>query len=168
MERYIQLIGQDPIFAKSELLRIFLLNAQQESAQVESHEVTLDVYLMNGYRIPVNCYTTDCASKVLEKAAQNIDLDEQYVEYFTLYLMRTERNGETTLVRRLMDFEAPYITQRILDDCQIVIRKRSANCAKFSRSIELSRAHTQQAYFSRIFSHFIGVLAIGTAHTIRH
>lgn len=127
LERYIQLIGQDPIFSKSELLRAFLLNAQQESAHTESHEVTLDIYLMNGYRIPVNCYTTDCTSKVLQKAAQHIDLAEQYVEYFTLYLMRNERNGETTLVRRLMDFEAPYITQRNLDDYQIVIRKRLAD-----------------------------------------
>lgn len=124
LERYIQLIGQDPVFSKSELLRVFLLIAQKESAHIESHEVTVDVYLMNGYRIAVNCYTTDCTSKVLEKAAQNIDLDEQYVEYFTLFLLRTERNGETSLARRLMDFEAPYITQRLLDDCQIVIRKR--------------------------------------------
>lgn len=124
LERYIQLVGQDPVFSKCELLRIFLLNAQQESAQIQPHEVTLDVYLMNGYRIPVTCYTTDFTSKVLEKATQNIDLASQFVEYFTLYLMRTEKNGDTTLVRRLMDFEAPYITQRVLSDCQIVIRKR--------------------------------------------
>lgn len=124
LERYIQLVGQDPVFSKSELLRIFLLNAQQESAHIESNEVTLDVYLMNGYRIPVSCYTTDCTSRVLEKAARNIDLSSEYVDFFALYLMRTEQNGDTTLVRRLMDFEAPYITQRILDDCQIVIRKR--------------------------------------------
>lgn len=91
---------------------------------MQPHEVTLDVYLMNGYRIPVSCYTTDFTSKILEKAAQNIDLAPQFVEYFTLYLMRTEKNGDTTLVRRLMDFEAPYITQRVLNDCQIVIRKR--------------------------------------------
>lgn len=124
LERYIQLIGQDPVFSKCELLRCFLLNAQQESAQIQPHEVTLDVYLMNGYRIPVSCYTTDFTSKILEKAAQNIDLAPQFVEYFTLYLMRTEKNGDTTLVRRLMDFEAPYITQLVLNDCQIVIRKR--------------------------------------------
>lgn len=123
LERYIQLVGQDSVFSKCELLRIFLLNAQQESAHIQSHEVTLDVYLMNGYRIPIDCYTTDCTSKVLEKACQNIDLPPQYAEYFTLYLIRTDQSGETTLIRRLMDFEAPYITQRTLTNCQIVIRK---------------------------------------------
>lgn len=124
LERYIQLIGQDPIFSKSELLRIFLLNAQQESSYIDSHETTLDVYLMNGYRIQVNCYTTDWASKVLEKAAQIVDLSPNYVHFFSLYLMRKEKDGGITLVRKLMDFEAPYITQRKLEECKIVIRKR--------------------------------------------
>ncbi|XP_055321009.1 sorting nexin-17 [Sitodiplosis mosellana] len=142
LERYIQLVGQDPVFSKCELLRCFLLNAQQESAQIQPHEVTLDVYLMNGYRIPVSCYTTDFTSKILEKAAQNIDLAPQFVEYFTLYLMRTEKNGDTTLVRRLMDFEAPYMTQRVLNDCQIVIRKSYWDCiydqALFDNSVALN------------------------------
>lgn len=125
LERYIQLVGQDPIFSKSELLRIFLLNAQQESSYMDSHEVTFDVYLMNGYLIQINCYTTDWSSKILEKAAQIIDLAPNYVNYFALYLMRKEKDGGITLVRKLMDFEAPYITQRKLEDCKIVIRKRS-------------------------------------------
>lgn len=124
LERYIQLIGQDPIFSKSELLRTFLLNAQQESSYVQSHETTLDVYLMNGYQISVNCYTTDCTSKVLEKVAKNIDLPMDYVNYFSLYLMRTEKNGDIVLIRKLIDFEAPYITQKKLDGCQIVVRKK--------------------------------------------
>lgn len=124
LERYIQLVGQDPIFSKSELLRIFLLNAQQESSYIESYETSLDVYLMNGYRTQVNCYTTDWSSKVLEKAAQNVDLSPNYVPYFALYLMRKEKDGGVTLVRKLMDFEAPFITQRKLEECKIVIRKR--------------------------------------------
>lgn len=124
LERYIQLVGQDPIISKSELLRIFLLNAQQESSFIQSVEITLDVYLMNGYRTPVNCYTVDCTSKVLEKAARNIDLASELLNYFALFLMRNDKNGDVTLVRKLMDFEAPYMTQRKLDDCKIVIRKR--------------------------------------------
>lgn len=124
LERYLQLVGQDSIFSKSELLRTFLLSAQQESSFTQSHEVTVDVYLMNGYRIAVNCYTIDCTSRVLEKATRNIDLAADFIDHFTLYLMRTEKDGGVTLVRTLMDFEAPYITQRQLGGCQIVIRKR--------------------------------------------
>lgn len=117
-------VGQDPIFSKSELLRVFLLNAQQESSFTESRETTIDVYLMNGFRIDVNCYTTECSTKVLAKACHNIDVTTELAYYFALYLMRKEKNGSVTLVRKLMDFEAPYISQRLLDDCKIVIRKK--------------------------------------------
>lgn len=84
----------------------------------------LDVYLLNGYRISVSCYTTECSSKVLEKACQQIDLPKDYVYYFSLFLMRKENDGGITLIRKLMDFEAPYISQRLGDDCKIVIRKK--------------------------------------------
>lgn len=124
LERHIQLLGQDPVFSRSELLRCFLLSAQQESAGTESRETTVDVYLMNGFRIDVNCYTTECSSKVLAKACHNIDVRPEFAYYFALYLMRKERDGGVTLVRKLMDFEAPYVSQRLLDDCKIVIRKK--------------------------------------------
>ncbi|XP_037915888.1 sorting nexin-17 isoform X2 [Hermetia illucens] len=123
LERYVQLIGQDPVFSKSDLLRTFLLNAQQESSCIETRETILDVYLMNNYRIPVNGYTTECSTKILEKACHNIDLPSEYTYYFSLFLMRKERDGRVTLIRKLMDFESPYISQRIIDDCKIVIRK---------------------------------------------
>lgn len=123
LERYLQLIGQDPVFSRSELLRLFLLRAQQESSYTESHETTIDVYLMNGYRIQVNGYTTDCSSEILVKATRNIDLSKEFIPYFALYLMRKEKDGNITLVRKLMDFESPFITQRKLQDCKIVIRK---------------------------------------------
>lgn len=117
-------MGQDPVFSKSDLLRIFLLNAQQESSFVDSQEVMLDVYLLNGYRISVSCYTTDCSSKVLEKACHQIDLPKDFIYYFSLFLMRKENDGGITLTRKLMDFEAPFISQRMVEECKIVIRKK--------------------------------------------
>lgn len=112
------------MFSKSELLRIFLLNAQQESSYTESREVNLDVYLMNGVRIKVDCYTTECSSKILEKVCQCLDLPKEYTYYFGLFLIKKENDGGVTLVRKLMDFEAPYISQRFLHDCRIIIRSR--------------------------------------------
>ncbi|XP_053680011.1 sorting nexin-17 [Anopheles nili] len=122
LERYIQLVGQDPMLCRSELLRAFLLNAQQESSFTDCSEVTLDVYLMNGYRIAATVYTTDCTSKVLEKACALIDLPRECGCYFALYLMRKEANGELTIAKRLMDFEAPYISAKRWDDCKLVLR----------------------------------------------
>lgn len=117
-----QLIGQDPVLSKSNLLRSFLLNAQQESAFIEAYETTIDVFLMNGYRITVDISTTECSMKVLEKALKAIDLPDNYTYYFALFLIRKESNGNVTLVRKLMDFESPFISLRTATDCQIVIR----------------------------------------------
>ncbi|XP_058065184.1 sorting nexin-17 [Anopheles bellator] len=122
LERYIQLVGQDPILCRSELLRAFLLKSQQESSFTECSEVTLDVYLMNGYRIAASVYTTDCSPKVLEKACALIDLSPERLCYFALYLMRKEASGELTIVKRLMDFEAPFISQKRWDNCRLVLR----------------------------------------------
>lgn len=109
--------------SKSNLLRTFLLNAQQESAFIETYETTIDVFLMNGYRISVNLSTTECSSKVLEKTLRTIDLSEDCTYYFALFLIRKETNGSFTLIRKLMDFESPFISLRLASDCEIVIRK---------------------------------------------
>uniref|UniRef100_U5EWH9 Putative sorting nexin n=1 Tax=Corethrella appendiculata TaxID=1370023 RepID=U5EWH9_9DIPT len=123
LERYIQLVGQDPVLSRSDLLRTFFLNAQQESSFTDCREVTIDIYLMNGYRISTNIYTTEYSSKVLEKACLLIDLPKEYLYYFSLYLIRQENNGDITIMKKLMDFESPYISQKQLNNCKIVIRK---------------------------------------------
>lgn len=115
-------MGQDPVLCRSELLRAFLLNAQQESSFTECREVSLDVFLMNGYRILTKAFTTDCSSKVLEKACSLIDLPKEYTYYFSLYLVRNETNGDVAISKKLMDFEAPHISQKQWEDCKIVIR----------------------------------------------
>lgn len=78
---------------------------------------------MNSYRITVNITTTECTAKILEKSLRAIDLPEDFTFYFALFLIRKEVDGSVTLVRKLMDFEAPFISSRTASDCQIVIRK---------------------------------------------
>ena len=41
------LVGQDPVLSKSNLLRSFLLNAQQESSYTESYETNLGKIFRN-------------------------------------------------------------------------------------------------------------------------
>lgn len=116
-------VGQDPVLSKSNLLRTFFLSAQQESAFIQDYETTLDVFLMNGYRIAVNISTTEYSSKVLEKCLRAIDLSEDCTFYFALFLIRRKPTGSVTLVRKLLDFESPFISLRTAPDCEIVIRK---------------------------------------------
>lgn len=104
-------VGQDPVFSKSELLRCFLLAAQQESAGVSADSaVNVDVYLMNGHRIPVQCRTTDCSSRVLELACDALELPREFTYYFALFLLRKDECGDVIMKRKLMDFEAPHLT----------------------------------------------------------
>lgn len=123
LERYLQLVGQDPVLSKSNLLRTFLLNAQQESAFIDTYETELDVFLMNGFCIKVQVSTTECSSKILEKALRSIEISENAIFFFALYLLRRNADGSLTLVRKLMDFESPFISLRTASDCEIVIRK---------------------------------------------
>lgn len=109
--------------SKSNLLRTFLLNAQQESAFIETYATTIDVFLMNDFCITVDIATTECSVKVLEKSLRAIDLPEDFTYYFALFLIRKEADGGVTLVRKLLDFESPFISLRTASDCQIVIRK---------------------------------------------
>lgn len=80
---------------------------------------------MNGFRIAVTCLTTDCSSRVLEKACAAVDLPRDFTYYFALFLMRKDGQGNIVFQRKLMDFEAPYITQRTMgaDDYKCVVRK---------------------------------------------
>lgn len=78
---------------------------------------------MNGFRISVNVTTTECSRNVLEKSLRAVDLGEDCTYFFALFLLRKESNGSVTLVRKLMDFESPFISLRNAGDCQIVIRK---------------------------------------------
>lgn len=71
----------------------------------------------------VNIYTTEDSMKVLEKSLKLIDLPDDYIYYFALFLIRKENDGGVTIVRRLMDFESPFITHKAAENCKIVIRK---------------------------------------------
>lgn len=99
------------------------MNAQQESAFVETYETALDVFLMNGFCIKIHVSTTECSSKVLEKALRSVEISDDAIFFFALFLLRRNADGSLTLVRKLMDFESPFISLRTASDCEIVIRK---------------------------------------------
>lgn len=138
LEKYIQSIGQDAELVCSELLRVFLLSAQHETAasyeqpgnqincRQENTTVTLDIYLMNGGKINVDVLTTDCSQRVLAKACRQINLPNEYVGYFALYLIKKEENNaDAVMLKKLQDFESPYISHKSMPDPnRMVIRKR--------------------------------------------
>ncbi|KAL4218167.1 Sorting nexin-17 [Mactra antiquata] len=110
LERYIQIVSQEVAIASSDVFNSFLLSAQQDTQKEKPENVSLDVYLMNGHKISVNIISTDQTEDVLESVASQIDLPDDFVYYFGLYLVKKEGEGLNSIVRKLQDFESPYIS----------------------------------------------------------
>ncbi|XP_022914417.1 sorting nexin-17 [Onthophagus taurus] len=125
LEKYIQIIGQDPKLVSCELLVGFLLSAQQETTCEKRHELKLDIYTMNNYQISLNILSTDRTEQVLLKACKHINLPPEFTSYFALYVIRKEENGgDITILRKLQEFESPYIScKSIRESNRLVIRK---------------------------------------------
>uniref|UniRef100_A0A0V0G6X8 Putative sorting nexin-17 n=1 Tax=Triatoma dimidiata TaxID=72491 RepID=A0A0V0G6X8_TRIDM len=124
LEKYIQAVGQSTSIINIDLFYAFLLTAQQESTGERVRDVTIDVFLMNGYKITVSSSSNERSYSILEKACSQINLPNPYVYYFSLFLIMREENGDLTIIRKLQDFESPYISQKnIPGNLKIMLRK---------------------------------------------
>jgi len=124
LEKYIQTVGQTPHLMNTEVFTGFLLSAQLESSGEKNKEISLDAYLMNGYRITISSNISESSSQVLEKICRQINLPVTYMYYFALFLVSREDDGDITIIRKLQDFESPYISQKSIQVAtRIVIRK---------------------------------------------
>jgi len=126
LERYVQIISQEPAIANSDVFNGFLLQAQQETQKEQAENVVLDVFLMNGHKITINIVSTDQTEEVLEGVSSQIDLPDEFVYYFGLYLVKKEDQSDNTIVRKLQDFESPFISLKSankLGSHRIVLRK---------------------------------------------
>lgn len=110
LEKYIQIISQDYKIQNSQIFTGFFLNAQHETQSAPGENVSLDVFLMNGHKITVNIVSTDQTDVVHEAVCSSISLNDDYVYYFGLFLVRKESTGDNSIVRKLQDFESPYLS----------------------------------------------------------
>ncbi|KAK3087630.1 hypothetical protein FSP39_008626 [Pinctada imbricata] len=126
LERFIQIVSQDPQISNSDVFNGFFLNAQQETQKEKAEAVSLDVFLMNGHKITVKIMSTDQTDDVLESVASQIELPDEFVYYFGLFLVQKEEEGDNSLVRKLQEFESPFISLKYANKQgvhRIVLRK---------------------------------------------
>ncbi|XP_012266714.2 sorting nexin-17 [Athalia rosae] len=112
LEKYIQTIGQNSTINSSELLNGFLLHAQQETAGENSTEETLEVFLINGYKITILASRREHSEQILMKVCHHIKLQDKHACYFALFLMHQEDDGNINVLRKLQNFESPLVTQK--------------------------------------------------------
>ena len=60
---------------------------------IESENVSLDVYLMNGNKVSLDVKTTDQTDDVLEATMTKIGLPEKFYYYFALFFVSKEEKG---------------------------------------------------------------------------
>ncbi|XP_012228574.1 sorting nexin-17 [Linepithema humile] len=126
LEKYIQSIGQNIAVNNSEILNGFLLNAQQETIGGLSQNETLDIFLMDGFKISLNVSTDEHSGEVLKKIYKDIKLVEKYYSHFALFIIiQDELSGSIKILRKLQDFESPFITYKYMSSmgAVIVLRK---------------------------------------------
>lgn len=114
LERFIQNVSQIPEISNSETFNHFLLTAQQQSQLELPSDIDLDVFLVNGHEVTVNIKSMDKTNDVLECVASKIGLPLQFLYYFGLYLVCKDPNADFTIVRKLQEFESPFISLKSL------------------------------------------------------
>ena len=80
-----QAVREDPLLESSETFNSFLRRAQQE---VLTEEVSLEMPLSNGQKVLVNVLTSDQTEYVLEGVAAMLDIPDDLISYFSLFLVR--------------------------------------------------------------------------------
>lgn len=123
LEKYLQQACQDPRVVHGSTFNGFLLGAQQETRQENMDEVDLEVFLMNDHKIIVRGLTVLQTDEVLERVCRQLDVPEEFVYYFGLYLLERKPSGHMTITRKLQHFESPYISQKSNGISKIVLRK---------------------------------------------
>ncbi|KAG8428900.1 hypothetical protein GDO86_018947, partial [Hymenochirus boettgeri] len=118
-------VRQDTILGASETFNSFLRQSQQETQQIPTEEVQLEVFLSNCQKVKVSILTSDQTEDVLEAVTNKLDLPEDLIGYFSLYLIRDTSDGSFSFVRKLQDFELPYVSLTSLRhrDYKIILRK---------------------------------------------
>ncbi|XP_039254870.2 sorting nexin-17-like [Styela clava] len=126
LEKYIQSVGQNQEICACGTFSSFLHKAQQETRREETIPVSLDIFLMNGAKVTIDINSTDQTNDVIENVAACIGIPDDFTYYFGLYLMKSEKDGKFSIVRKLQDFESPYISMKALTErrsYKITIRK---------------------------------------------
>ncbi|KFP21476.1 Sorting nexin-17, partial [Egretta garzetta] len=97
----------------------------QETQQIPTEEVVLEVLLSNGQKVKVTILTSDQTEDVLEAVASKLDLPDDLVGYFSLFLVRETKDGAFSFVRKLQEFELPYVSVPSLHnpEFRIILRK---------------------------------------------
>lgn len=114
LEKYMQSVAQSNLLRNCEVVVSFLLLAQQESFGEDTRDVSVDIYLMNNVQTSITISTSDSYTVVLERVCNELCLPNAYTYYFALFLVSYSGDNHISIVRKLQNYECPYISQKTI------------------------------------------------------
>uniref|UniRef100_A0A8C3X046 Sorting nexin-31 n=1 Tax=Catagonus wagneri TaxID=51154 RepID=A0A8C3X046_9CETA len=125
LEQYLQNVTVDPNMLRSDVFVDFLKLVQLDTFGIPTKKVSLDVFLPDARSIKVEILTSDTAERVLEVVSCKIGLCRELLGYFGLFLIRFCKEGKLSVVKKLADFELPYVSLRSsqAENCKVGLRK---------------------------------------------
>uniref|UniRef100_A0A452ELX5 Sorting nexin 31 n=1 Tax=Capra hircus TaxID=9925 RepID=A0A452ELX5_CAPHI len=124
LEQYLQNVTMDPNMLRSDVFVDFLKLVQLDTFSIATKKVSLDIFLPDGRSTKVKILTSDTAERVLEVVSQNIGLCQELLGYFGLFLIQFCKEGRLSVVKKLADFELPYVSLRSseVENCKVGLR----------------------------------------------
>ncbi|XP_070247937.1 sorting nexin-31 isoform X2 [Myotis yumanensis] len=125
LEHYLQNVTVDPNMLRSDVFVEFLKRVQLDTFSITAKKAALDVLLPDGRSMEVDILTSDTAERVLEVVSHKIGLCRELLGYFGLFLIRFCKEGKLSVMKKLADFELPYVSLRSseLENCKVGLRK---------------------------------------------
>nr|XP_033790279.1 sorting nexin-31 isoform X2 [Geotrypetes seraphini] len=125
LEHYLQNVGVHPHISNSEVFGRFLKKLQLETFRIPSEKAVLNIFLPDGRTITIDVETSNTAERVLEVLSYKLEIPRQLMGYFSLFIVQDSINGNFSVLKRIVDFELPYVTlwNMKAERCRIGIRK---------------------------------------------
>ncbi|XP_059528072.1 sorting nexin-31 isoform X8 [Myotis daubentonii] len=125
LEHYLQNVTVDPNMLRSDVFVEFLKRVQLDTFSITAKKAALDILLPDGRSMEVEILTSDTAERVLEVVSHKIGLCRELLGYFGLFLIRFCKEGKLSVMKKLADFELPYVSLRSseLENCKVGLRK---------------------------------------------
>ncbi|XP_007465802.1 PREDICTED: sorting nexin-31 [Lipotes vexillifer] len=125
LEQYLQNVTMDPNMLRSDVFVDFLKLVQLDTFSITTKKASLDIFLPDGRSIKVEILTSDTAERVLEVVSHKIGLCQELLGYFGLFLTRSYKEGKLSVIKKLVDFELPYVSLRTseVENFKVALRK---------------------------------------------
>ncbi|XP_074172588.1 sorting nexin-31 isoform X4 [Rhinolophus sinicus] len=125
LEQYLQNVTVDPNMLRSDVFVDFLKRVQLDTFGITTKKASLDVFLPDGRSIQADILTSDTVERVLEVVSHKIGLCRELLGYFGLFLIQFYKEGKLSVMKKLADFELPYVSLRSseVENCKVGLRK---------------------------------------------